>query len=166
MRYFKLLIFICTFLTLYGCATASVNRIGNGSDLNNIKTIAMSPGGGVLAEAISIELSRKYVVLDSNTTADLFVQLGLTEASVMLPQNITKLKTKGIDAYCTVRAASQLDGVPQTATIRLNNTETGMLISGVTWNNAWGGRSGSLADRIMRKSMNSAAEEIVSELIE
>ena len=50
-------------------------------------------------------------------------------------------------------------------TARLNSTHNGRLIAGVSWQNGYGGQAGSMADRMMRSDVSSAAKEIVKELV-
>jgi hypothetical protein len=59
-----------------------------------------------------------------------------------------------------VRAIAGYDGKPQSASVRLNSTKTGAIVAGVSWQNGWGGQAGSMADRMQRKDLADAADEI------
>ena len=67
--------------------------------------------------------------------------------------------------HLTHPGADGNDGLPQSASVRINSTHTGEILAGVSWQNGWGGQSGSIADRTMRKDLTKAAEEIVSEIV-
>jgi len=130
-----------------------------------INTIAMAPGGGVLADAIAVALTNKnYKVFDAEQMSNFFMRLNLNEIEVASPQNLCLLKDKGIDSYLTVKSAAGYDGLPESASVRLNSTHDGKVITGVSWQNGWGGRQTSLCDRVMRKNVLEAAKEIVGEL--
>jgi len=90
----------------------------------------------------------------------------MDEFEVATPQGLEKLQKKGIDAYLTVKGASAYDGQVQSASARASSTHTGRIIAGVSWQNGWGGRAGSIADRTMRKGLAEAAKEIADALAE
>lgn len=121
----------------------------------------MSPSGGLLAEAVAVELSnRGYTVIDPSDTSRLMARLNLNEVEIARPEGLSKLRDQGIDALLVVRAAGGYDEHPQSATARVSSTYTGRLIAGVSWQNGWGGQAGSIADRVMRKGLTQAAQEI------
>lgn len=128
-------------------------------------SIALSPGGGVLGEAIGLELfNRGYTVVDPDETARMVGRSDLTEFEVSQAAGLEALRDKGIDALLVVKTVAGYDGRPQSATARLTATADGQIISAVTWQNGWGGLEGSPADRTMRKDVAEAAREIVSAL--
>jgi hypothetical protein len=88
------------------------------------------------------------------------MRIGLDEAEIMLPRGLKALSAEGVDAVLVVRSESGYDGLPQSAIARLTSTNDGRLLSGVTWQNGWGGQAGSIADRQMRKDLHEAASEI------
>ena len=94
-----------------------------------------------------------------------FWQNNLNEMQISAPKNLLILKEEGIDAFLAVKSAAGYDGLPQSATVRMNSTYDGQVIVGVTWQNAWGGHSGSIADRMMRKDIQQSAAEIAKELV-
>ena len=105
-----------------------------------------------------------FSVYDTAQTSSLLVRLGISEVEVTLPQHLDALRSEGIDAYISARSASGDDGLPQSASVRINSTHTGAIIAGISWQNGWGGQSGSMADRTMRKDLTEAAEEIAEEI--
>jgi hypothetical protein len=64
-----------------------------------------------------------------------------------------------------VRAAGGYDDQPQSATARVNSTHNGRVLAGASWQNGWGGRAGSIADRTMRRGLAQAAREIADALV-
>ncbi len=118
----------------------------------------------MLADAVGVELSnRGFTVIDSASTSQMLVRLNLNEVEISTPQGLTKLKDQGIDAFLTVRAAGE-GGQPQSASARVNSTHTGQVMAGISWQNAWGGMKGSIADRTMVKGLAEAAAEIADAL--
>ncbi|WP_236685595.1 hypothetical protein [Geobacter pickeringii] len=163
--------FLCTiiFATLMAsCAGSRVSSIPVSSKPSApVKVIALDPGGGLLADAVGIELAnRGFTVLDPASTSRLMVRLNIDEIEVNTPIGLEKLKGKGVDAYLTVRTAAGRDGKTQSASVRVNSTDTKKIIAGLTWENGWGGRSGSIADRAMHKGLPEAASEIVDNLVQ
>jgi hypothetical protein len=87
-----------------------------------VKVIAMDPGGGLLADAVGVELSnRDYTVIDSAETSKMMTRLGIDEVEVQMPEALSKLKAHGIDAWLTVKSAGGNDGSPQSASARMNS---------------------------------------------
>jgi len=128
--------------------------------------IALAPSGGVLADAIGIELFNKgYFVVDTNQMSNLMVRLNMTEIEFSKPQNLAILKDQGIAGVLAVKSVSGYDGKPQSATVRILSTEvSGQIIAAVSWQNGWGGQEGSILDRGKRKDISGAAKEIVDAL--
>lgn len=127
--------------------------------------IALSPGGGVVGEAIGLELfNRGYSVVDPNETSRLLGRENLGEFELSKAASLPALSQKGIDALLVVKAVSAYDGKPQSATARITATADGRIISAVSWQNGRGGQAGSPADRTMRKDAPEAAKEIVDAL--
>lgn len=167
-RYFFILLTLSFLFS--GCASSQISCNAPFKTDNQIthpvNSIAMAPSGGILADAIAVELTNAgYQVFDSQQISQLFVRLNLDEFEIAKPQNMLLLKDKGIDVYLFVRSASGQDGLPQSAATRLNSTHTGKIITGVTWQNGWGGQAGSIADRTMRKDITEAAKEITDGLL-
>jgi len=153
--------------SLVGCASSRLSTLPvSGKVSHPIKAIALAPDGGLLADAVGVELSNKgFTVVDSVATSKLMVRLNLNEVKVAKPEGLAKLKDQGIDAFLTVRAAGGYDQQPQSASARINSTHTGQVIAGISWQNGWGGQAGSIADRTMRKGLAEAAAEIADALV-
>ena len=164
---------ICTMLTptiflLSGCGSSKLSTLPvMHKEQYSVQTIALAPEGGLLAEAVGIELSnRGYIIIDSTSTSKLLIRLNIGELEVANPQALQKLKEKGIDAYLTVKSAGAYDGQVQGASARATSTHSGKIIAGISWQNGWGGMAGSPADRMMRKGLAEAAQEIGEALSE
>ncbi len=153
-------------LALAGCASSKVSMAPAVIRASHpVQVIAMAPGGGLLADAVAVELSnRGYMVIDPAATSNLMVRINLSEVEVARPEGLMKLKDQGVDAYLTVRAAGSGDNRPDSASARLVSTHNNRLIAGVSWQNGWGGMEGSVADRTMRKGLSEAAIEIAEAL--
>jgi len=153
---------------LVGCASSKVSSLPVASQAKQtVKVIAFSPGGGLLADAVGVELSnRGFTVIDSSTTSSMMIRLNLNEIEVTRPEGLAKLKDQGIDAMLVVRGGGGHDQQPQSASARMNSTHNGQVIAGVTWQNGFGGQAGSPADRLMRKGLTEAAAEIAQALAE
>jgi outer membrane lipopolysaccharide assembly protein LptE/RlpB len=129
-----------------------------------VNTIAMMPGGGILADAVAVELSsRGFKIIDPAATSSLIVRLRLKEIEITQIAGLSRFKSQGIDAVLVVRAVGY-DQQPQSASVRMTSTESGALIAGVTWQNGFGGEAGSVVDRVMRKGLSQAAAEIANQL--
>jgi len=125
----------------------------------------MAPSGGLLADAVAVELSNQgYTVIDAADMSQLMIRMNMNEIEIAQPQGLSRLRSQGVDALLTVRAAGGYDGQPQSASARVNSTHTGRVIAGVTWQNGWGGMAGSIADRTMRQGLSEAAREIAGSL--
>jgi len=131
-----------------------------------IHSIAMNPSGGLLGDAIAMNLAaRGYNVYDTQQSSSLFTRLNMNELEVSSEQDFDRLKKQGVDAYLFIRSSCGPDGMPENATVRLNRTRDGKLLVGITWSNGWGGQQGSMADRTMRKNLAETADEITKGLI-
>ena len=89
----------------------------------------------------------------------------MSEIEISDPRTLSVLRGQGVDAYLSVRVAAGPDGLPQSASARMNSTQTGQVLQGVSWQNGWGGQSGSIMDRAMRKDVSAAAAEIADALV-
>lgn len=160
------LIGLCLIL-LCGCASASVSRHQVSFKVEHpVQTIALAPGGGILADAVGVVLSGKgYVVVDTATVSQTLVRLSLSEIEILRPQSLEKFKENGVDAILSVRSVAGYDDLPQSASARLNSTHTGQIVAGMTWQNGWGGQATSIMDRQMRSDIADAADDIADALI-
>jgi len=169
MKYSVILVVAVVLITaLTGCAFSrlSYSTAPSTSISHDVRTIAVAPRGGLLADAIAIEFAKAgYQVVDTLQMTRLLIRLKIGELEITEPQNLALLKGAGIDAYLFVRAVAGYDGRPQSVNAILNSTHTGLVIAGVTWRNGWGGQTGSIADRTMRKNIPEAARDIGAALL-
>jgi hypothetical protein len=108
----NLLFLILVFLI--ACACSQVSRLSGRipSDL----TIAVAPNGGVLAEAIGIELfNRGYAIVDSSQMLNLMIRLNIEEFEISKPKNLEKLQSQEIDAVLIAKSVAGCDRKPQSA---------------------------------------------------
>lgn len=144
----------------------SMLPVSDGLPSHSVKVIALTPDGGLLADAIGIELSnRGFKVIDATTTTRAMVRTGLTETVTTQPEALSKLRDQGIDAVLSVQTLAGYDQLPQSASVRVNSTDTGRVLAGMTWQNGWGGTPGSMADRANRRGLVEAAQEIADSLM-
>lgn len=164
----RLALVILTVAFLGGCASSKISSLPiAGQVKHSVKVIAFAQGGGLLAEAVGVELSnRGFTVIDASTTSSMMIRLNLNEVEITRPEGLAKLKDQGIDAMLVVRSGGGYDQQPQSASARMNSTHTGQVLAGVTWQNGFGGAAGSPADRVMRKGLTEAAAEIAAALAE
>ena len=160
-------VIVASTLLLVSCASSKISSLPiSNVPTNPINSIAMAPDGGLLADAVAVDLSnRGYTVIDSATTSKLMVRLNLNEVEITTPTGLSKLRTQGIDALLSVKSAGGYDQQPQSASARVTSTYTGKVIAGVTWQNGWGGQAGPMADRKMRKGLSEAPAEITDALV-
>ena len=153
-------------ITLFtACRSAQVSRVAGNTPNHPVYNIAVSTSGGILADAIGIQLvNRGFEVIEPEQVSSLVARNNLSETEISTPQNLKILWDDNIDAYLIVRVSEARDGYPQSASVRLISTKTGRLISGTSWQNGYGGQQGSLADRMMRVDINKAAKSIVKAL--
>lgn len=149
-----------------GCATSKMSSSPVASQVkHSVSVIALAPGGGLLTDAVGIELANLgFTIIDPSSTSSMMVRLNLNEIEITRPEGLAKLKDQGIDAFLIVRTAGGYDQQPQSAGVRMNSTHNGKLLAGITWQNGYGGMAGSPADRVMRKGLSEAAIEIATAL--
>lgn len=168
MKKLLLVISVACITLLTGCAGSKVSNISTNDTGPKpiVKTIAMNPGGALMSDAVATELLNKgFAVIDSAATSNLMIRLNLTEIEIARPEGLQKFKAKGIDALLTVKAAaSQFDGLPDSATARMVDTNTGKVLAAVNWQNGWAGAAGSPASRMMRSGLQEAASEMANAL--
>lgn len=164
----KKIILTVLIVFLFGCATSklSKSKVRLGSS-HPVKVIALAPDGGLMADAIGIELYNHGIrVVDSNETTEIMIQSDISNLKYLERKNLRILKDSGIDGYLTVKVVFMSDGKPSSVSARLSSTHTGELLAGVSWQAGWGGMYGSIAHNIMSQNVNDAAEEIAKELVE
>ena len=106
---------------LWGCASSKVSTLPVSSQTKHtVKVIAFAPGGGLLADAVGVELlNRGFTVIDSTTTSSMMIRLNLNEVEITRPEGLAKLKDQGIDAFLVVRGGGGYDQQPQSASARM-----------------------------------------------
>ena len=148
-------------LSALGCAGTKLASSGDGTHSQPVKTIVVVPGGGVLADALAVELSGAgFKVVDSNQMSDVLGRL-LEGRDSLTPQNLEALRTAGVDAYMTVRAILHND-LPQSASVLVCSTRSGEVLAGVSWQNGWTSPYPGIKN--LRKDFVEAAREISREL--
>ena len=166
MKVINLFVILILSLLIVSCGGSSLSTVGGKTAGHPVNVIAMNTSGGILGEAIAIELTNhNLTIIDPAEFSNIIGRLDINEFELAAPQNLTRLKDEGIDAFLVVKSQGGYDGLPQSASVRVTSTHNGKLISGVSWSNGYGGQAGSWADRIMRVDLPTAAKEIVAELI-
>lgn len=162
MKIKNLLLLLCTSFLLNACATARIAQSTRSAYTGPpIRTIAIAPGGGALADAIGVELFNDgLTVVDQEQTKGILGNVGTSDIQIESPESFAALRKAGVDALLIVKSVMAQDGTPESASVRLTSTSTHEVIAGLTWQNGWGGQRGSMADRTMRKNLASAASEI------
>ena len=159
-----LLALISTLIT--GCSSSSMSVKSSSAPTKKINSIAIAPGSGVFGDAIGLELFNLGLqVIDANQATSIIGRAGITEFEITTTKGYSILKSKGIDAVLISKAIMSGDGRPESASVRVTDTSNGKLIAGVSWQNGWGGQSGSMADRTMRDNTSEAAQKIAEELV-
>lgn len=155
-----LLSFVCLLVT--GCAAPQVSVVSSQSILESpIRTIAMMPSGGILADAIGLELLRfGFDVIDTGKITGLMVRDNLNEIEITQPQNLSRLYNEGIDAVILVKSVAGYDDRPQSASVKIVHTKTGQLVAGANWQNGRASVQGSIADEAARVDIAVAARQI------
>ena len=149
-------------LVLAACSGAKISSPRRLAPLPHpVGSIAFSPSGGVMADAVGIELFNEgFVVFATRQTSTLMVRYNLNEEEVMYPERISDLAKEGIDALLIVRTVAGYDGNPESVAVRVVSTRTGQVIGALTWQTGKGGMQGSPLDRMKRKGMVDAARQI------
>lgn len=160
------IIAIVVVLFTTGCSTKKLSVVSSPSiKTEEIKTIALSPGGGLLNDAIGLGLMKHgFEIYDTTQFSSLMVRMNLSEMEVTQPQNLHKIKQQGIDSILNVRTANGYDSNPDSASIKLISTKSGKVLAGGTWQNGSGGMKGSPADRMARTGLSEAGEDIADAL--
>jgi hypothetical protein len=75
---------------LSSCASSKVSSLPVSSQAKHtVKVIAFSPGGGLLADAVGVELSnRGFTVIDSATMSSMMIRLDLSEIEITRPEGL------------------------------------------------------------------------------
>ena len=164
----RFIVLFCAALALSACASAKVAQSVRGNYVGPpIRTVAIAPGGGALADSVGVELFNRGInVVDSEQTQGILGHVGISEIQIATPQSYAALRSAGADALLIVKGVMGADGTPESASARLTSTATGEVVAGITWQNGWGGMRGSIADRTMRKNLAEAASEVSDSLMQ
>ena len=156
-------------LALFACGVLAAGCTGPRMNVSRspnalayaVKTVGIMPSGGVLGDAVGIELLKfGFDVVETGTVTSLMARYNLTELELAQPQNMRKLSDEGIDTILLVKSVAGYDNRPESASVKLVSTATGRLIIGATWQNGKGGAKGSAADGMMRVNLSTAARQI------
>jgi hypothetical protein len=141
-------------MSVIGCAGTG----GKGeSGRHVVSRLAVAPSSGILGDAVGIELSKKgFSVTYKQETATL---LG-GSAQLGAGKGLEDLRAKGIEAVLFIDETGSGEDVPEGATVRVTDTESGQFIAGMTWAR----RSG--IGGWQRKSLADASEEIADALLQ
>jgi len=152
---------IVAFSCVPACGMSHVSSVSAPGPKIAVRTVAIMPGGGLLADAVAVELmNRGFTIIDAAAISNMMIRLNLNEVEIARPEGLAKFKGQGIEALLVVRAAGGYDQQPQSASARMTSTVDGRLLAGTTWQNGFGGQAGSIADRVMREGLTQAASEI------
>lgn len=170
--FYNISFYLCRFcicailLFIIGCAAPQIRVIRSPVPLDSpIRTIALMPSGGVLADAIGVELlNYGFEVIDSGKITSLMIRDNLNEIEIIQPQNLRKLEEDGIDSILLVKSVAGYDRRPQSASVKLILTNTGRIVAGANWQNGRGGAQGSPADQGARVDLVVAAQQIAKAL--
>ena len=151
------------------CAGVSVVAEDN-SIRHEVARIATSASGGELADAIVIEMRNSEhntaEVMDTHSTMELLKRLGMKNIHATLPEGLELLRAEGIDAWMKASEATHpTSDTPQSVDIILTSTHDLKQFIKFTWNNAWSGMKGSLADYTMRKGRKAATKGVADEIV-
>ncbi len=154
-------------LTATGCAGARLTEmIHTPPSGPPVGSVAIDPQGGIMGEEIALHLRNgRLRVFDPDQTIQIARRLGIDDYQINSPEGLEGLRNGGVDALLIVKTMIGWDGKPQIVTARLINTHTSEVITGLSWENGWGGDFGSVADRTMRKGASEAARQISASLL-
>jgi hypothetical protein len=93
-----------------GCASARITSVASQPYTGSrIASIAISPGGGVLDEAVGAELfNLGFRVIDPGQTAQSVGRVNAADIEIGQPQDIAALRGAGADAVLIVKGGQRL----------------------------------------------------------
>jgi hypothetical protein len=165
-RFMRNFLVLIVAVTATGCASSKISMVGMPEPISHpVSRIAMSPEAGVVGEAISIELFKRGIDIQSmSDSEEMQVRDDNGITSVIGSSNLEIFRENGTDALLSVRHVLGYDDAPDLVAIRLTSTHTGKTILVMSWENGTCGVKGSPCDRDMRKSLVEAAREIADRL--
>jgi hypothetical protein len=128
---------------------------------HTIRTIALVSDERDLSGAVKVELLNKgFDVVDVQHSE------AITNMSTKSPSDVLaalKDMKKAVDAYLSIDTVWANDGFILTANVRLYSVSTGQTILWFSWRNGYGITDG-IPDRIVKKNLTEAAQEITAKL--
>jgi len=140
---------------LVGCSTSRVSSTTRISETLPSNKIAVAPGS-VLADAVGVELFQYGYDVVPASMVDVVVgkKYWISNSDFLTPQNMSKLRAKGIGSLLVIRSSSEYGGVPQAAVVRLIDTSNLETLAAVNWQ----------GDSTLSSELVKAAAQIASEL--
>lgn len=161
----RTIVLLALFLVV-GCSGSRISNVQNLPPLEHaVRVVALDPSGGAMADAIGIHLMGSGIrVVDTRQTTSMLQRVGLTEIEVIEPRALEALHDAGVDAVLAVNTQAGYDDQPESVSVRLVSATTGGMLAGTAWQNGRAGMAGSPADRMRRKGVVEAAEQIGAEI--
>lgn len=159
---------LCVTLLLVGCAGTRITADDANEPTHEVRTIATF--GGRTADAVANALNARDdfapKVMSREETQALVTGLGMNPEQPLGTSDLKKLPAKGIDGWMhvTTHGHAWTDQAHRFIRVRLTSTRDPDRYLAIEWKNAWAGAPGSGADRMVRKSVETAAEEIAEEI--
>jgi hypothetical protein len=152
----RIALFGMAFFLLTGCATSSKlsSSVGTKGPIPPGK-VAISPGGGLLGDAIGTELlGYGYDVVSTSQVHAIFGQGYWSSSTLLAPKHLEQLRKKGVGMLLTLTPSNLYGGVPQSAVIRLIDVTNGETLAAVNWQS---GDYTSASSRLVESSREIAA---------
>jgi hypothetical protein len=161
------LIFVALVLQCLGCGPSGFTRVESIKPVPSIRTIAVDFRSGGIGEHLEkILMDNGFRIIKKEETYKILRDLDLVAIDASLPEQLTRLKNKEIDAYLTLRTVfAEMLGRPLEVYLNLYSTYTGQAVISLDWKNGWGGQPGSPADHSSKKTISESAEAVASRLI-
>jgi len=155
---FQLSLGVAFAFLLSGCASSGAVAVSGadhgGKPVTNIAVVSDS----VLADSVGIGLAAKGFLVSPAPS-------GSNAMSLLQQSQRQVLSESGFDGLLVVKSTNDDEGRPQNANAMIYSIETGMLITGVNWENGHGfGIRGSVTNQAMKVNQHEAAEDIAEEL--
>jgi hypothetical protein len=124
-----------------------------------VSTTAISPSSdSIMAQQMAIALIKRGItVVDRGQMVSLLDELGMTEAQLLEPGSISKLRAKGILAYMDAKAVVGEDGRPELVYVSIASTLEGKFVSGAVW---------ASGDTRFGVDLHSVAAKIATQIVE
>ena len=135
IRYSRVLFTVLIAFLASGCVALKTTVFSSKVPLEKpIHTIALMPSGGVLADAIGLELLQfGFDIIDTARVPSILIRDNLSEIELAQPQNLLLLHQDGIEVIIFAKAVAGYDSKPQSINIKIIQTLSGRLLTGVNW---------------------------------